>query len=70
MYYKLSNNQNQNPISLGLTDLFAYSLKVGHAVEKIKIIYNLEKQNCLVDSKLSNRVEMTEISSSLMEQVD
>ena len=42
MYYTLSNNHNQNPISLGLTDLFAYSSRVGHAIEKIKVIYNLQ----------------------------
>ena len=70
MYYTLSNNHNQNPISLGLTDLFAYSSRVGHAIEKIKVIYNLDKHNCLIDSKLSNRVAMTEISSSLMEQIN
>lgn len=70
MYYNLSNIHNQNPISLGLTDLFSYSSKTKHAIEKIKVIYNLDKQNCLIDSKLSNRVAITEISDSLIEQID
>ena len=68
--YSDSNGQEQTPVSLGLIDLFAYSSKSKHAIDKIKIIYNLEKETCLVDAKLSDRNKMTEISSTLMNQID
>lgn len=65
-----SYKQNHSPVSLGLVDLFAYSKSSKSVVTHIKIIYNLETKSCLVDADLSNKVASTEITPSLMSQID
>lgn len=69
MQYR-SYKQEPNPISLGLIDLFAYGKSSKSVVKHIKIIYNLETNSCLIDANLSNEVATTEITNSLMSQID
>lgn len=66
----LNETQGSNPISLGLVDLFARSLHEKHAVRSVKVIYNLEKNNCLVDAKMSDETDLTEMSPNLMSEID
>ena len=66
----LNETQGSNPISLGLVDLFARSLHEKHAVRSVKVIYNLEKNNCLVDAKMSDETNLTEMSPNIMSEID
>lgn len=66
----LNETQESNPISLGLVDLFARSLHEKHAVRSVKVIYNLEKNNCLVDAKMSDETNLTEMSPNIMSEID
>lgn len=65
-----SDRQKRSPVNLGLVDLFAYSKSSKSVVTHIKIIYNLETKSCLIDADLSNKVASTEITHSLMSQID
>ena len=66
----LNETQGSSPISLGLVDLFARSLHEKHPVRSVKVIYNLEKNNCLVDAKMSDETDLTEMSPNLMSEID
>lgn len=68
-FYFTNNETNENPIDLGLTDLVSYSVNTQHSIEHVKVIYDLKKNNCLIDAKLSNKILLTEVSPKLINQL-